>query len=171
MAAEHVRASAPLAVIAPGNDTMADLRAVGARAEDVTAALDTADLRAYAAVLVAGDLAPAVRAADRLRAYVAGGGRVLLHGVRPEQSDLLRQLLGTEAAVEAAAAGRFAIAGHHGITDGLANEDIYWQTAAVARRPPRSAARPVRRPRAERPRTARAVRAGRGAGRQGALAD
>ena len=108
------------------DDVVAErLDAVGVAYERLTEPFPSSALRRYG-VLVLGRLPAEPRDLARVAAFVQEGGRVLLHGLKPENLATIQGLLGRALVLGRLAQGAVALTDRTGPARGLSNEDFAW---------------------------------------------
>ncbi len=124
----------------PHGDVEALLADVGAHPTSLTGRLSDADLSGHACVVVEAapeSMAEAVANTERLRGFVAAGGTVWLHGVRPESADAVAELCGRSVRLE----GLFELPLTllpHPLTAGMTEAQLHWSVDPANFRPVRA---------------------------------
>jgi beta-galactosidase len=118
--------SPPAATGVVADDTAAaKLDAVGLRYQRLRTPLASADLGRFGQLIVT-DPSRLAGSEQVLRRFVAGGGKVVLHGVTPDNRAIADALLGQSFALQQGCDGHVSLADRLGPAAALSNQDLAW---------------------------------------------
>ncbi len=114
------------AVLGGDRDYCTTLRERGLRFDDLTDDAAESELSGYSLVICHGSVADSHGLAAKLRRFVEGGGRLLVHRPSPETMDMLRRGLEIDLIAQPYSGPVKRVDGQHDLLEAIAREDLYW---------------------------------------------
>lgn len=126
-ASYHPAPPAKTAVVASQDAALKEsLAAIGVVCDDLSDGFNAAELSQYGLLIVGRD-DPALGNADKLKAFVAAGGKVMIHCPTAEAEASLKALVpGVKAVKRCRPKGKLLKRRDDGLMEGLSNSDLFW---------------------------------------------